>query len=508
MAYKKTEWKARKGSNLSRFSKEQETTRSVILFNEPSQITEEGTPFSVENMNNIEQGIYDAHEITATEIKERQTADHALQQAIITETENRQTTNQLLQQNINNETEARLAAVVDIRNIINTLTGLPEWDPDNHIITFTAKDGSTLTVDIPLENLTKDIDFDPETKEIILFKHDGTEIRIDVSDLVDVYTGSIGTHIQITVGEDNQINAILRAGSVTETELSAALQARLDGFAKQADMVAADQNLQSQIDTINQGGGVNLELIKWALFDFEHPVGDIQVQYPNGLSPVDKGWGEFWQVGQSITAGRRLWEVCNSRAHSYRLRQTALPSYVTYTPGANYAVNACVMYHLDGDDWAFFTAKEALTNVPEQLDPVKWNQLKTGIIVEQRFLHAYTEADYSIGQQIIDGEYDGWYVEEVLVYGGKYFAAEGGNRPPFNSGTAEDMQRRIYGTGAVFAWGSASTGALISIYHSNAMPVGGNQPSYIAGLDTSLILKTGNENQPRTISVIYWRRVA
>jgi len=196
MAYTKTEWKARKGTNLSRFNKAQETTRSIILHNEPSLVTEPGTPFNIENMNKIEQGIFDAHEMVTAETQERSIAIQ------------------------NHNTNAN--AHTDIRNILNSLIGLPEWDPYKHILTFTAKDGSTLIVDIPLEDLTKDIDFDPATNEIILLKHDGTEIRIDVSALVDVYIGSIGTHIQITIGNNNQINAVLRAGSITQAELSTA----------------------------------------------------------------------------------------------------------------------------------------------------------------------------------------------------------------------------------------------------------------------------------------------
>ncbi|MCL2272402.1 MAG: hypothetical protein FWC19_06340 [Treponema sp.] len=62
MAYKKTEWKARRGTNLNKFRKTEETDEYVILENVPDVITESGTPFSPENMNNIEQGIFEAHE--------------------------------------------------------------------------------------------------------------------------------------------------------------------------------------------------------------------------------------------------------------------------------------------------------------------------------------------------------------------------------------------------------------------------------------------------------------
>jgi hypothetical protein len=60
MAYTKTNWLARLGANLNKFVKSAETPTSVVLANAPT-ITRTGTPFSVENMNKIEQGIYEAH---------------------------------------------------------------------------------------------------------------------------------------------------------------------------------------------------------------------------------------------------------------------------------------------------------------------------------------------------------------------------------------------------------------------------------------------------------------
>jgi hypothetical protein len=62
MAYTKTNWIARTGTNLNKFTKSAETGTSVILANTPDAVTQAGTPFSVENMNKIEQGIYDAHQ--------------------------------------------------------------------------------------------------------------------------------------------------------------------------------------------------------------------------------------------------------------------------------------------------------------------------------------------------------------------------------------------------------------------------------------------------------------
>jgi hypothetical protein len=65
MAYTKTNWVPRQGTNLNKFTKSSETSTSVILANTPDAVTQAGTPFSVELMNKIEQGIEDAHAMIA-----------------------------------------------------------------------------------------------------------------------------------------------------------------------------------------------------------------------------------------------------------------------------------------------------------------------------------------------------------------------------------------------------------------------------------------------------------
>jgi hypothetical protein len=65
MAYTKTIWLPRLGTNLNKFTKSAETPASVILTNTPDAVTQAGTPFSAEYMNKIEQGISDAHEMLA-----------------------------------------------------------------------------------------------------------------------------------------------------------------------------------------------------------------------------------------------------------------------------------------------------------------------------------------------------------------------------------------------------------------------------------------------------------
>jgi len=120
-------------------------------------------------------------------------------------------------------------AHADIRNILLDLIGLPAWDSNTHTLTFTAHNGSTLVINMPIESFMQDLDYDAVNKELILTKQDGTSINISIADLIDVYTGYTGTHIEIMVDTGNVIKATLLAGSVTEAELSAALLAKING---------------------------------------------------------------------------------------------------------------------------------------------------------------------------------------------------------------------------------------------------------------------------------------
>jgi len=61
MGYLKTIWKNRVGTGLNRFRKTEETNDFVYLTNEPDIVTAQGTPFSIEEMNKIEQGIEDSY---------------------------------------------------------------------------------------------------------------------------------------------------------------------------------------------------------------------------------------------------------------------------------------------------------------------------------------------------------------------------------------------------------------------------------------------------------------
>jgi len=78
----------------NRFNKFNETGSSVELVNAPGQITEPGTPFTPENMNHIEEGIFQAHGDIAAETEARETA-------VANEAYTRQSADNALQNDIN-----------------------------------------------------------------------------------------------------------------------------------------------------------------------------------------------------------------------------------------------------------------------------------------------------------------------------------------------------------------------------------------------------------------------
>ena len=102
-----------------------------------------------------------------------------------------------------------------------------EYNGSTYTFTFTKYDNSTQIIELPLENLIERGYYDTETEEIVLVLSSGEDVRIPAASLVDDYTGKENTQIKVNVA-NNEIEAVLKTGSVTEEHLDAALQTRLD----------------------------------------------------------------------------------------------------------------------------------------------------------------------------------------------------------------------------------------------------------------------------------------
>jgi len=242
------------------------------------------------------------------------------------------------------------------------------------------------------------------------------------------------------------------------------------------------------------------EILQTEILNKLFPVGEVVVQYPNTMSPKEKGLPGDWRI-------------CNDKAYRYLLRQEVPTNYTVYTQGANYAVGAWVMYHLPGDDWNFFQARVAITNAPSQLNPVNWTEMRDGSIVDQRFLHGYTDDDFKIGTQVPDGEYAGYNVAAIYVYGGKYAGVAGGNRPTFGSATAGDRIRNI--SGRFLGARDTENDFFEGIYFNNGDWLNGrihvsnttSQLTVVIRSNSNRVVPTGVDNAPRTFPIILWQRI-
>jgi hypothetical protein len=267
MAYTKTQWLARVCTNPNKYTKSQETANTVVLINTPDPVSVPGTLFTPENMNHIEQGIGDAHDLIAAESQARQQEDAAT---------------------LTGAKSYADAINTAIRGIIKNHAGLPLWDDKTYTLKFSTQDGQTLVIDLPLELLAAGLDYDKQTKELVLTKQDGSKIRVSVVDLIDVYIGSKGTQIQITVESGNVIKATLLAGTITEAELSAALSAKIDSKAEKAaleketaERQSADNGLTLALNSESQARQDEDQALRLAINELSNL--HTQIEYQNLL---------------------------------------------------------------------------------------------------------------------------------------------------------------------------------------------------------------------------------
>lgn len=97
---------------------------------------------------------------------------------------------------------------------------------DNTTFTFTFKNykGETQTFDLPLESTVKSGRYDDTTKALILVLQSDDEVSIPVNELCDVYTGIDGAKVKVTVNSNNEIEATIKEGTITKTDLTQELQ--------------------------------------------------------------------------------------------------------------------------------------------------------------------------------------------------------------------------------------------------------------------------------------------
>jgi hypothetical protein len=250
----------------------------------------------------------------------------------------------------------------------------------------------------------------------------------------------------------------------------------------------------------------NTAFVQTALAIYSY-VGCTVEQYPDEPTPIEAGF-----LG--------TWEIWSNRAVLYGLSQDAPPSSVDYYSkvGSTIAAGATPVYsyHKSGDDTRLyrFIAQSANYTVPEELDPVKWTYIQPGVILERgKCANPLTSSDYTIGATIPSGSYQGFYITEVIVPGGKFFGIEGGFRPTFVSGGVQgDRQRAIYGriAGNGLFWSSATASGALYLISGQNMRANfvENYDIPSVGIDSSRVNPTGPDVAPVHLSKRLWRRVS
>lgn len=138
----------------------------------------------------------------------------------------------------------------DIRELLNTCVGLPEFNDKTYELTFTTKGGTKLIIDLPIEMMG--LHYNEDTQSIEFVNADGSISSIPVSYFVKVYVGSIGSEIQVTV-EGSEIRATLLNNTVSWDKLTLALQEMIQSKADRTELPTKLSQLQNDPNFVTSG---------------------------------------------------------------------------------------------------------------------------------------------------------------------------------------------------------------------------------------------------------------
>lgn len=110
----------------------------------------------------------------------------------------------------------------EIRNLLNVSLKNVNYTASNGILTFTKNDGSTVSVDLPLELLIESGRYDEANSQIVLVLANGNSINIPVSSLLDDFYGKSETYnkteVDNIIAEKQALIDKLEEENSTQTE--------------------------------------------------------------------------------------------------------------------------------------------------------------------------------------------------------------------------------------------------------------------------------------------------
>lgn len=102
---------------------------------------------------------------------------------------------------------------------ISTLFKEVGFDQQTGIITFSRKNGATVTIDTPMEKIQTGIYYNPTTEKLVLPLIDGTEMEVDLSRLMKFDEFIDSETISFSVNANGTLAAIIKEGSIEEKHL-------------------------------------------------------------------------------------------------------------------------------------------------------------------------------------------------------------------------------------------------------------------------------------------------
>lgn len=99
------------------------------------------------------------------------------------------------------------------------------YDQATGTLTLVYRNGSTLSLHIPIDGLIDEILYDTDTKELVVYELGGTVKRVNVSDLFVRYIGSISSNITVEIDGSQEtgnqtIKATINPQSITDSEMA------------------------------------------------------------------------------------------------------------------------------------------------------------------------------------------------------------------------------------------------------------------------------------------------
>lgn len=129
---------------------------------------------------------------------------------------------------------AKAQAALDIlRELIDNLAASTDaldylangtYDIHSGKLILTFRHGHQIVIDIPIDDLVDEVEYDKETKELVIIELNGEVNRVDVSDLFIRYIGSVSDSITVEIVGTNEtgeqiIKATLNDGGITSNAL-------------------------------------------------------------------------------------------------------------------------------------------------------------------------------------------------------------------------------------------------------------------------------------------------